>query len=95
MMFNEDMLEHVVEWVRDNYKVDEVFDDDAITEWAEENDYIHEDDVDYEVWAIENGYVLLDDLTPGEAFDEDDLAQWAEDNGYILEEDCPDCDCDD
>lgn len=84
-LFSEDMMEAVMDWVRENYTPDEVFDEDALAEWAEENDLEEAKDDDAMAdWATENGYVLEDEV---------DYETWAEENGYILEEDC-DCDCD-
>jgi hypothetical protein len=90
-LFSEDMMEAVMDWVRDNYSPDEVFDEDALTAWAEEQDLTEMMDEDALMeWATENGYVLEEDV---------DHETWAEENGYILEEDCecdcPECDCDD
>lgn len=60
-LLSDDMLESVLDWVRDNYTPDEVFDEDVLMEWAEENGYVLEEDIDYISWAEENGYILEED----------------------------------
>lgn len=34
---------YLLEWVRDNFTPDQVFDDDKLERWAEDNDYFKED----------------------------------------------------
>jgi len=102
-LFSEDMMENVMDWVRENYTPDEVFEEEDLAEWAQEQD-INEivADEDLVNWAAENGYISEEDEEAmGEwasdhgyvnINEDDELVQWAEDNGYILEENC---DCDD
>lgn len=66
--FGLDFLEHIVEWISENMKPEEVFDDTDLRRWAESNDFVDAGDVepyhckerDLEEWAKDNGYVKED-----------------------------------
>ena len=75
------------EWLLTEFTPAELYEDadDALHEWAEENNYLNTEDEDAVMaWADENGYIAEDD--------DEKLHDWAVDNGYIQEEDCPECD---
>jgi len=66
--FGEEILPYVIEWLAHNVEPAEVFGDDALGDWATENDYIHVDEVepcncnesDLEEWAADNGWTKED-----------------------------------
>lgn len=60
--FGADMLDSLVDWMRDNLSPSEVFNDDQLTAWAKERE--PEDvfsDKELEAWATENGFTKSDD----------------------------------
>ena len=70
-------FDDIVDRVREEFKVDDIFDPTDIREWASDNCYIHEDDAyDY----------VMSDKRPEEVFTKDELEDWATENGWIKEE---------
>jgi hypothetical protein len=62
ILFTDDMLEIVIEWIRNNYSPNEVFDEDELVEWAQAQDLLELMDEDTLAgWATENGYILEED----------------------------------
>jgi hypothetical protein len=48
------LLDTAQEWIRDNMKPDQIFDDNQLEQWAEEKGFVSSKNL--EAWAEENGY---------------------------------------
>ena len=79
-LFPTDLLDTAIEWIKANLSPGDVFDDDAISQYARAN--LEIDDVYSESNIL--GYVA-GTFNPGEVFDTRELEAWAEDHGYVKE----------
>ena len=68
-----DLLDQAVEWVSRNMTPDQVFDDEALTHWAREND-------------MRTPSETSSHYSPEDVFDQHTLRDWSEANGYVEEQ---------
>lgn len=72
------LLETAVEWIQETMRPEEVFETDALREWAEQEAGMVDEDE-----AID---FVRDHFTPDQVFPADELTDWALENGFIVEE---------
>ena len=46
-MFGDEFLDDIITFLANNYDPDDIFDDDVLEEWARDNGYVSEDEVEY------------------------------------------------
>jgi len=68
-----DLLDTAIEWIKTNMNPEDVFDDEALTTWARENDMRTREET-------------ASTYSPEDVFDQHELRNWAESNGYAEEQ---------
>lgn len=43
-VFGEEFLDKVIDWIKDNYEPDDIFDEGPLVAWARENGYVLEEE---------------------------------------------------
>ena len=77
----DDVLQTAVDWIAENMKPNEVFEEDVVREWVADNCNLFE--------TFDEDFVFLSVASqskPGDVFSVEDLSEWAKDNGYTKEE---------
>jgi hypothetical protein len=72
-VIDDSLLDSAIDWIAHNMTPEQVFDEEALTQWAREND-------------MRTPSETASHYSPEDVFDQHTLRDWSEANGYVEEQ---------